>query len=120
MDEGGAKFFTHQEIEGTQVLVLGTADFVTRPIIVMAQDEIVNYVQTYQPARLVIDFANVHRISSEFLNAMIQIRDHVLGNGGMLKLSQVKDTVRSAFRITHLEGRVFEIYESTPQAIDAF
>ena len=114
------KFFTVKQIEGVPEIVLGTADFVSRPIIVMAQEEIQAYVSQFTPSRVVINFKNVAHISSEFISALIQIQDTVKGNGGDLKLSHMNETVYAPFRLTNLAGRLFTIYDTTPEAIDAF
>ena len=86
----------------------------------MAKEEITEYVDKYKPERLVINFKNVGHISSEFIAAMIHIQDHVNGNDGKLKFSHMNATVQAPFRITNLAGRLFMIYETTPEAIDAF
>ena len=84
---GLPKFFTTREIEGISEIVLGTADFVSRPIIVMAQEEIIDYIEQTKPKRLVINFSKIHQISSEFITALMRIQDHVKGNGGEMKLT---------------------------------
>ena len=114
------RFFKVSIIEGIPEIELGTADFVSRPIILLAQEEITQYIDQHQPTRLVINFKNVGHISSEFINAMIQIRDHVSGNNGQMKLSHMSPSVVAPFKITNLAGRLFMIYETTPEAIDAF
>lgn len=118
--EDTSKFFVVNEIEGITEVVLGTADFVSRPIILLAQEDLISYIDREKPPKLVINFKNVGHISSEFLNAMLQFRDHVLGQGGELKLSHLNETVQLPFRMTNLAGRLFSIYDTTPQAIDAF
>ena len=115
-----SKFFHVREIEGISEIILGTADFVTRPIIVMAQEEITNYVDDNKPTRLVINFGNVSQISSEFISALIRIQDHVKAHDGQMKLTHMSDTVYAPFKLTNLAGRLFMIYETTPEAIDAF
>ena len=45
-------------MEGVSELILGTADFVSRPIIVMAQERIIEFVDQNKPERLVINFKN--------------------------------------------------------------
>ncbi len=118
--EAPSKFFEVVEIEGIPEIILGTADFVSRPIILLAQDDLIAYIDAKQPLRLVMNFKQVSNISSEFLNLMLRVHDHVVGQGGQVKLSHLNDTVRMPFQMTHLAGRLFDIYETTPQAIDAF
>jgi anti-anti-sigma factor len=114
------KFFRSKKVEGVTEIILGTADFVSRPIISLAQQEITTYVDQYKPKRLVINFTNVSHISSEFITAMLRIQDHVRGHGGQMKLTHLNDNVYAPFKLTKLAGRVFMIYETTPEAIDAF
>lgn len=114
------KFYTVKELEGVPEIVLGSADFVSRPIIVMAQEEITEYIEQFKPLRVVINFKNVGHISSEFISALIRIQDHVQGNGGQMKLSHMNPTVYAPFQLTNLAGRLFTIYDTTPEAIDAF
>ncbi len=118
--ESHPEFFTLAEIEGVPELTLGTADFVSRPIIVLAQDQIIEYVDREQPKRLIINFKNVSHISSEFINAMIDVRDHMKANEGVMKFSHMNDTVQMPFKITKLAGRLFMIYETSAEAVDAF
>ena len=114
------KFYSVAEIESVPEITLGSADFVSRPIILMAKDEITQFIDDKTPNRLVINFKNVHHISSEFISALIGIQDHVRGNDGELKLSHMNETVLMPFKITNLADRLFKIYETTPEAIDAF
>ena len=114
------ELFTVSQVDGVPELILGTADFVTRPIIVMAQDQLIAYIDKHQPQRLIINFKNVHRISSEFITSMIRVRDHVKVNDGEMKFSHVNESVYTPFKITNLAGRVFPIYETSAEAVDSF
>ena len=114
------KFFTVRETESVAEIVLGTADFVSHPIIVLAQEEIIAYIDQRKPARLIINFTHVSHISSEFITSMIRIQDHVRGHGGQMKLTHLNKAVYMPFKLTKLAGRLFMIYDTTPEAIDAF
>lgn len=114
------QFFTVSELDGVPELILGTADFVSRPIIVLSQDQIIEFVDKNKPKRLVINFKNVGHISSEFITAMIRVRDHVKGHDGELKFSHMNESVYAPFRITKLAGRLFMIYDTTSEAVDSF
>ena len=114
------EFFTVSEVDGVPELILGTADFVSRPIIVLSQDQIIEFIDKNKPKRLVINFKNVNHISSEFITAMIRVRDHVLGHGGEMKFSHLNDSVYAPFKITKLAGRLFTMYETTSEAVDSF
>jgi anti-anti-sigma regulatory factor len=115
-----SKYFEVQEVEGAVELTLGSSDFVSRPIIVLAFEEINRYIDQNEPERVVLNFKNVQHVSSEFITEMIRLNDHVGGHDGKLKLSHMSTDVELPFKITNLSGTLFKIYESTPQAIDAF
>ena len=114
------KFFTVNDLEGVSEIILGTADFVARPIITLAAEEFQTYVAKNNPKRLVLNFRNVSHISSEFITALIRMQEAVTGNDGEMKLSHMNETVYAPFKLTNLAGRLFKIYDTTPQAIDAF
>lgn len=114
------KFFTVHDVEGVCEIILGTADFVSRPIITLAAEEFKAYVNKNKPKRLVLNFKNVGHISSEFITALIRMQEAVTANDGKMKMSHMSEIVLAPFKITKLAGRLFMIYETTPQAIDAF
>ncbi len=114
------KCFSVNETEGVSEIILGTADFLTRPIINLAAEEFQTYIEQNNPKRVVLNFKNVNHISSEFITALIRMQEVVTGNEGEMKLSHMNEIVYSPFRLTNLAGRLFKIYETTPQAIDAF
>lgn len=114
------KFFEVSEVEGVPEIELGSADFLTRPVIILAQDELIQYIVSAKPMRLVINLKNVLHISSEFITAMIRVNDQVLSNEGHMKFSHMHEAVYKSFKLTNLADRVFKIYDTTPQAIDAF
>lgn len=115
-----SKYFEVNEIEGVVEIELGTADFVSRPIISLAVGEMIEYVDANQPSRVVVNFQNVSQISSEFISAMIRFNDHVGGHDGQLRFAHVSDQVLAPFKITNLAGTLFKIHSNTSQAIDSF
>jgi anti-anti-sigma regulatory factor len=114
-----SKYFDVSEFEGAVEIQLGSCDFVSRPIIVLAFEEMSAYVDKYKPKLVVLNFKNVHHVSSEFITEMIRLNDHVGGNDGTIRLSHMSDEVELPFKITNLSGTLFKVYETTPQAIDA-
>ena len=114
------KFFSISKLEGVPEIILGTADFVSRPIINLTEEEFKTYVDENKPKRLVLNFKNVIHISSEFITALIRMQEQVKGNDGTMKLTHMNPVVLAPFKLTNLAGRLFMIYETTPQAIDAF
>ena len=114
------KFFSIHDVEGVPEIVLGTADFVSRPIIMLAEEEFQTYVDENKPKRVVLNFKNVSQISSEFITALMRMQEQVKGIDGQMKLTHMNKIVLAPFHLTNLAGRLFMIYDTTPQAIDAF
>ncbi len=115
-----SKYFEIHEFEGAVEIQLGSCDFVSRPIIVLAFEELTKYIDQNHPQRVILNFKNVHHVSSEFITEMIRLNDHVSGNDGVLKLSHMAADVEEPFKLTNLSGTLFKVYDTTPQAIDAF
>ena len=115
-----SKFFEIQTHESTTEVILSSADFVSRPIIIQAIDDLISFADDNKPARLVVNFENVKQISSEFITAMIRLRDQVVGDDGQLKFSFMSKQVLLPFKITNLASTLFEIHGTTPKAIKAF
>ncbi len=114
-----SKYFDVQEFEGAVEIQLGSCDFVSRPIIVLAFEEMSAYIDQHKPKLVVLNFKNVNHVSSEFITEMIRLNDHVGGNDGTIRLSHISEDVELPFKMTNLSGTLFKVYETTPQAIDA-
>jgi anti-anti-sigma factor len=106
--------------EGATVIHLIDLKLLDRETIQGTQDELVEYVNSYRPERLIIDFKDVKAISSEFIAALIRCREYVKSNEGQLRLSGMNPVVRMAFKVTNLDGRLLFIYDTIPLAVDSF
>ena len=102
------------------VIHLVDSELFDRVILNEFQEELNSFVKATQIRKMVIDFGVVRNLSSEALNALIRARDWVVGNGGQLKLCDMRDSIREIFRVTNLDGTMFDIQESMPKALDAF
>ncbi len=107
-------------IEGVLVVFFADVKVINRESIIDIQTSLIKYVERTKPETLILHFGKIAAMSSEFLSALLLIREKVIAHGGALKLSNMSAVVRSVFRLTNLEGRVFQIYDSMPQALDAF
>ena len=114
-----SKFFDVIDVEGAIEIQLGSCDFVSRPIIVLTFEELTAYVDLNKPKLVILNFKNVHHVSSEFITEMIRLNDHVGGNDGKIRLSHMSTDVELPFKLTNLSGTLFKVFETTPQAIDA-
>ena len=112
--------FELDEVEGVAVLYLKDHDFFDRLVISELQDEMVDYVKNETPQKLLIHFGRVRAISSETINALLRTREWTQSNEGELKLCDMRDTIRSVFRVANLDRKIFEIHDSMHSALEAF
>lgn len=113
-------FLEPDVVEDVPVVFLADADYRSSAVIQKTQEELIEYIDSTKPKQLIINFRNVKAISSEFLTSMIRAHEYVTFHEGTLKLSNMSDRVRAAFKVTNLDGTMFHIYPTMPNAIDAF
>lgn len=101
------------------VVHLQDGEYFERLVINELQDELIEFAKTGCLPNLLISFGAVKRMSSEMLNALIRVRDWIVGNDGAMKLCDMRDSIRKVFTVTNLD-KMFEIHDSMPAAIDAF
>ncbi len=89
-------------------------------LITELHDELLEYIEQYRPRRLLIDFALVTQCSSAVINSILLTRKRLMNYGGVVRLCSMHNQVRQAFRVLKLDGTLFEIYESLPEALNAF
>jgi anti-anti-sigma regulatory factor len=83
-------------------------------------DEMLEYIEQQSPHNLLVDFATVTHCSTAVINALLRAKKRLLKSGGRFMLCSMHDKVREAYRVLNLDGTVFEIYDSLPEALDAF
>ena len=89
-------------------------------LITELHDELLKYVEHYQPRKLLVDFTAVKRCSSAVINSMLLARKRMMGYGAVVRLCNMHPQVREAFRVLRLDGTLFDIYESLPEALESF
>lgn len=70
------------------------------------------------PVNLVIDFTNVHFLSSAVLGLLIRISKRVNENKGRLKLCGIGARIFDIFKITRLD-EIFDIYDDAKKALSS-
>ena len=65
---------------------------------------------------LVIDFSNVHFLSSAVLGLLIRVSKRINENKGRLKLCSIGPRIYDIFKITRLD-EIFEIYSDVKKAM---
>ncbi|MBM4094272.1 MAG: STAS domain-containing protein [Planctomycetes bacterium] len=105
--------------DGVTVVELDTA-LLERNEVLDFVDSLIAFVETEQPAKLLIDFRKVTRFSSEAIGGLIRANRRILGYNGKLKLCGMSPLVRMVFGISRLDGTVFTIHDAASDAVAAF
>jgi anti-anti-sigma factor len=113
------KSFRVEMFQDVAIVTVQAGDLWDRAEIHRLQDELLEYVQSEAPAKMILDMASVGRVSSEALNALIRLRDQEAARNAELRLCSLQKPVKEVLRITEL-GRLFQIYDSLPEAFRGF
>lgn len=106
-------------VDSVSVLHITADDLFDRLVINEFQDEMLTFAKNECLPNLLISFGRVKTMSSEVLNALLRVRDWIVGNNGRLILCDMRDTIRQVFSVTNLD-KLFEIHATMPEALDAF
>jgi len=83
------------------------------------EEELFELVGKSPSINLLLDFSNVEHLSSAALGMLINLRNEVQKQNGQLKLSDINPQIYEVFKITRL-AKMFDIYDSSRQALSAF
>ncbi len=87
--------------------------------IAMLGEELLSLASTHSGGKVLINLENVRFLSSSALNKLIVLEKRLSGNGGYLKLANLRHEVAEVFHITQLDT-VFDIRSTEKQAFKAF
>lgn len=88
--------------------------------IVQTGEELTKYIDHSKPKKLVISFDHVRSFGSQAVGDLIKVTKRVRAYGGDVKLCSMSTRIREVFDICRLIGPVFELYQSTSEAVEAF
>ena len=83
-------------------------------------NELIELVDSEMPKRLLIDFNNVRRCSTELIATLLKVLKHTLRYNGDLRLCAMRTELWDVFRLLKLDGGVFHIYSTKAEAMEAF
>jgi anti-anti-sigma factor len=113
------KSFRVEMFRDVAIVTLQNVDLWDRAEIHAFCEELLDYVQSEAPKKMIMDMSTIDRVSSEALNALIKIRDEVTARNAELRLCSLQDAVKEVLKITEL-GRLFQIYDALPDAFRGF
>ena len=113
--------FRHIEVDyRDDVAVLRILD--ARPLAQKADqlsDEIMEFVELYEPTNLIVDFGKIEYFSTTVVNALLMAARNLAQFGGRLKLCSVDDD-RRLIRPIAAKCRIFDVHETLDDAMAAF
>ena len=90
-------------------------------VVTVAEDQCAALWKTVEPylemgkKSVVLDFTNVNFLNSVNIAAIISTRNKVVAAGGKIAVAEVKDRVKSVFRVLKLE-RLFDLNQDLAKA----
>ena len=81
--------------------------------------ELLSLVEGDDAEKVLINFENVSFFSSAAINKLIVLEKRVRGNGGQIRLSNLRPEVRDLFSYTNLDS-MFKIKDEQHEAIESF
>ena len=103
------KYFDIEQSNEVTIMLLISEDDVDRLVVNDLQRAIVSFVEQERPHKLLVDFANVRRFSSETINALIRARRRLGEYHAKICLCGMRPEVHDVFRLMRLDGTVFDI-----------
>jgi len=114
--------FAHFRIERKADVIIVTPtvfDFIDQTSNFESKGELVEFAQREKPLKVVVDFQNIQRFSTEFIGTLLSFKKQI-GAGGKIKLCSLQPVQRDIFRVLNLDGTVFEILEDVDEAVRSF
>ena len=106
--------------QGDVIVVTPTVfDFLDQVTNFEAKRELIRFAQNEKPEKVVVDFSNVQRFSTEFIGTLLSFKRQ-MGTGGRISLCSLQPVHRDIFRVLNLDGTVFQIFDEVKQAVESF
>ncbi len=109
-----------ETIDGTVLLRLVDRSILDSQVCRHLQDELLEFLTTTEPARVVISFRTVERLASETISALLKAREAIVAKQGSLRLCEISPVIREAFAALNLDGTVFFIDDDEETALRSF
>jgi len=94
-------------------------DFIDQTTNFESKKELIRFAQDEKPDKVVVNFQNVQRFSTEFIGTLLSLKKQ-MGTGGKIKLCSLQPVQRDIFRVLNLDGTVFQILTDVDEAVRSF
>jgi anti-sigma B factor antagonist len=114
------KTFRVETNDGVAVVRFSQHTLLGHGLIGDLRSEFFAFIDAESPQKMLIDFTDVEFCSTEVISLLLNIKRRLAKHNGRLKLSSMKDNVREVFRMLNIEKTVFDIHDSTNEALASF
>ena len=114
-----SKSFEVKQVGPVTLIQPRETELVGRNAINDLADDLITYVRAEKPTNIVVSLKRVTRYSSEAIGGLIRMERRVRAQGGRVKLC-MNSELRELFKVTRLDGTLFEIYDSESDAVASF
>ena len=113
------RYFSVEQLGDVTLVTITVKDFLNQLANVEMKMEFIKYAQEEELKRLIVNFDNVERFSTELIGTMLSVKK-LVGEDGDVKLCCMDEIQRDIFRLLRLDGTVFEIHDTVTSAREAF
>jgi anti-anti-sigma regulatory factor len=112
-------YFRVELVEDVTMVTPTVFDFLAQLANVEMKKELTTYVQQEKPMKVLVNFENIQRFSTEFIGNLLSMKK-LLGPQAAIKLCAMQPLHREVFDMLKLTGTVFEIYDTKAEACKSF
>jgi anti-anti-sigma factor len=111
------RFFEIEQRNDITILLLISENDFEELLVNDLQRAIVAFVEQERPHKLLVDFVNVRRFSSETINGLIRARRRLNEYQAKMCLCSMRPEIHDVFRMMRLDGTVFDIVPTRNEAL---
>lgn len=114
--------FQSETLGDVTIVTLQPADFFDQQTIAAAKRELLLFVKTEKPAKLILRFANIQRFSSAFFCALVNLKEHIRfhHSNAEIKLCELQSQHREIFKLVDPNQTLFKLYDTVKDAFTSF
>ena len=113
------QYFRVELLEDVTMVTPTVVDFFPQLTNAEMKTELIKYAQQEQPVKVLVNFENIQRFSTEFIGNLLSMKK-VLGPKATIKLCTMEPLHREVFDMLNLTGTVFAIYDTKTKACESF
>ena len=114
------KRFNVQQQEDVTVVQLAEANPTEQLVANEFRDELIQLVETEKPRKLLVNFGSAERYPTAAISGLLGVKTRLAAKGQLKFCATPYSDLYRACRFLKLEGNVFDIYNSSSEAMASF